>query len=162
MSNDFENIQNNARKYSDKLAELGKELSEIQFNFKVINKTESEYWQKRIEDFKKYHQKGMEYYEQVHLLMNLVEKEKAGLFLLSISKLRQLGTKLIELLEKVKENPTIMSSKDKQQSKWSKEIKEQLIEISNSNLRHEMEMNTNFRDFYEKHLMKRLEKKDNQ
>ena len=43
MSNDFENIQNNARKYSDKLAELGKELSEIQFNFKVINKTESEY-----------------------------------------------------------------------------------------------------------------------
>lgn len=162
MENDSVDIKNNAKKYSDKLAILGKELSEIQFNFKVIDKTDSEYWIKRIEDFKKYHQKGMEYYEQVHLLMNLVEKEKARLFLLSMSKLRQLGTKLLELLEKVKENPSIISSKDKQQSKWSKETKEQLIDISNKNLRHEMEMNTSFREFYEKHLMKILENRDNQ
>jgi len=154
---DIVNIQSNAKKYSDKLAKLGMELANIQFNFKVQEKTDVKYWQKRIDDFKKYQQKGMEYYEQVHLLMNLVEKEKAGLFLLSMSKLQQLGTKLLTLLEKVKENPSIVSTKDKQQSKWSKEIKEQLIDHSNKMLHHEMEMNTNFREFYEKHLKKLLE-----
>lgn len=154
---DIVNIQSNAKKYSDKLAKLGIELASIQFNFKVQEKTDVKYWQNRIENFKRYQQKGMEYYEQVHLLMNLVEKEKAGLFLLSMSKLQQLGTKLLTLLEKVKENPSIVSTKDKQQSKWSKEIKEQLIDHSNKMLHHEMEMNTNFREFYEKHLKKILE-----
>ncbi len=154
---DIVNIQSNAKKYSDKLAKLGMELANIQFNFKVQEKTDVKYWQNRIESFKRYQQKGMEYYEQVHLLMNLVEKEKAGLFLLSMSKLQQLGTKLLTLLEKVKENPSIVSTKDKQQSKWSKEIKEQLIDHSNKMLHHEMEMNTNFREFYEKHLKKILE-----
>lgn len=154
---DIVNIQSNAKKYSDKLAKLGMELANIQFNFKVQEKTDVKYWQNRIENFKRYQQKGMEYYEQVHLLMNLVEKEKAGLFLLSMSKLQQLGTKLLTLLEKVKENPSIVSTKDKQQSKWSKEIKEQLIDHSNKMLHHEMEMNTNFREFYEKHLKKILE-----
>ena len=154
---DIVNIQSNAKKYSDKLAKLGMELANIQFNFKVQEKTDVKYWQNRIENFKRYQQKGMEYYEQVHLLMNLVEKEKAGLFLLSMSKLQQLGTKLLILLEKVKENPSIVSTKDKQQSKWSKEIKEQLIDHSNKMLHHEMEMNTNFREFYEKHLKKILE-----
>lgn len=154
---DIVNIQSNAKKYSDKLAKLGMELASIQFNFKVQEKTDVKYWQNRIENFKRYQQKGMEYYEQVHLLMNLVEKEKAGLFLLSMSKLQQLGTKLLTLLEKVKENPSIVSTKDKQQSKWSKEIKEQLIDHSNKMLHHEMEMNTNFREFYEKHLKKILE-----
>lgn len=153
---DTVNIQNNVKKYSDRLARLGAELADIQFNFKVLDKTEPKYWQNRIEDFKKYQQKGMEYYEQVHLLMNLIEKEKAGLFLLNMSKLQQLGVKVLELLEKVKDNPSIVSTKDKQQSKWSKEIKEHLIGQSNEMLHHEMQMNTNFREFYEIHLKKLL------
>ena len=45
-----------------------------------------------------------------------------------------------------------MSSKDKQQSKWSKEIKDQLIDYSNKALQQETDMNRNFRQFYEKHL----------
>ena len=154
---DIVNIQSNAKKYSDKLAKLGMELANIQFNFKVQEKTDVKYWQKRIDDFKKYQQKGMEYYEQVHLLMNLVEKEKAGLFLLSMSKLQQLGTKLLTLLEKVRENPSIVSTKDKQQSKWSKELREETIESNNECMNQEIKMNRFFRTFYEKNIRNKLE-----
>lgn len=157
MNEDADQIRIQAKKCSEALAKLGMELSEIQFNYKVLDKTKAEYWGKRVEDFKKYHEKGLEYYTQVHTMMNIVEKEKAGMFLLNMSKLRQLGTKLLELLEKIEENPSIMSSKDKQQSKWSKDLKEELIECSNKNLRHEMDMNTDFREFYEKHLKEILE-----
>lgn len=152
MSNNTDDLENSIKRHSEKLATLGKELSEIKFNYKVLNKTKTEYWEKRIEDFKKYQQKGTEYYTQVHSLMNLVETENAGMFLLSLSKLRRLGTKLLELFEEVKQNPSIMSSKDKQQSKWSKEIKDQLIDYSNKALQQETDMNTNFRQFYDKHL----------
>ncbi|MDH3191343.1 MAG: hypothetical protein OEM18_01470 [Nitrosopumilus sp.] len=157
MSKNIENIKKSAKEKSDNLAKIGRDLSEIRFNYKVLDKTETKYWQKRIEDFKKYHKKGIEYYIQAHSLMNLVEKEKAGLFLLSISKLRQLGAKLLEILEEVKQNPSIMSSRDKQQSKWSKELKEKLIECSNKNLHQETDMNSNFREFYDKHLKNLLE-----
>ena len=157
MNRNIDEIKASVKEQSAHLAKIGRELSEIRFNYKVLDKTETKYWQKRIEDFKRYHQKGIEYYIQAHSLMNLVEKEKAGMFLLSVSKLRQLGTRLLELLEEVKQNPSIMSSKDKQQSKWSKELKEQLIECSNRNLNQETGMNSNFREFYDKHLKNLLE-----
>ncbi len=145
------------KKHSITLSKLGREISEIQFNYRVLDETKTEYWQKRIEDFKRYHQKGMEYYTQVHSLMNLVEEEEAGIFLLKMSKMNQLGVKLLELLEVIRQNPSIMASKDKQQSKWSKELKEKMIECSNENLDHEINMNKNFRKFYEMHLKKILE-----
>ena len=50
-----------------------------------------------------------------------------------------------------------MASKDKQQSKWSKELKEKMIECSNENLDHEINMNKDFRKFYEMRLKKILE-----
>jgi len=152
MNKNIEDIKKNAKKHSEILARLGKELFEIRFNYKVTGNTKTEYWQKRIDDFKKYHQKGTDYYTQVHLLMNIFNEKEAQLFLLNMSKMRQLGTRLMELLEKVKQNPSIMSPKDKQQSKWSKGLKEELIDCSNKNLEHEIHMNTVFRDFYEKHL----------
>ena len=152
MSNNENDLKKSIRDFSDNLAKIGNELSEIKFNYKVLNETKVEYWRKRTEDFKKYQQKGIEYYSQVHALMSLVDSEKAGIFLLSISKLRQLGTKLLELFEEIQQNPSIMSSKDKQQSKWSKELKEQLMEYSNKTLQQETDMNTNFRQFYDKHL----------
>ena len=147
-----EDVKKSIEKYSENLARLGSGLSEIQFNYRVLDKNNSKYWEDRLEHFKKYHQKGIEYYTQVHLIMNIVEKEKAGLFLLNLSKLRQLGRKLLNLLEQIKENPSVMHSKDKQQSKWSKELREQLIECSDKNLNLEKDMNDNFREFYEKHL----------
>lgn len=157
MTEDLEKLKKTAKEYSNNLANLGKDLSEIQFNYKVIENSTEQYWQKRINEFKKYNEKGTEYYTQAHALMNLVDKEQSGLFLLSISKFRQMGLKLITNMEEVKQNPSIIKSKDKQQSKWSKELREKLIESSNACLHHEMDMNRFFREFYEKHLKNILE-----
>src|SRR3989338_3219517 len=157
MEKSCSKLEKSAKEYSDNLAKLGKELSEIQFNYKVIVNTTEQYWQKRVNEFKKYNEKGTEYYTQAQALMNLVDKEKSGLFLLSISKLRQLELKLLKNMEEVKQNPSIIKSKDKQQSKWSKELREKLIESSNACLHHEMDMNKFFREFYETHLKNILE-----
>lgn len=157
MTEELEKLKKSAKEHSDNLVKLGKELSEIQFNYKVIENTEERYWQKRIDDFKKYNEKGAEYYTQAYALMNLTDKEQAGLFLLSISKLRQSGLKLITNMEEVKQNPSVIKSKDRQQSKWSKELREKLIESSDMCLHHEIEMNKFFREFYEEHLKKILE-----
>ena len=157
MTEGLEKLKETAKEYSNNLANLGKDLSEIQFNYKVIENSTEQYWQKRINEFKKYNEKGTEYYTQAHALMNLVDKERSGLFLLSISKFRQMGLKLLTNMEEVKQNPSIIKSKDKQQSKWSKEPREKLIESSNACLHHEMDMNRFFREFYEKYLKNILE-----
>ena len=157
MTEELEKLKKSAKEHSDNLAKLGKELSEIQFNYKVIENTTKQYWQNRINEFKKYNEKGTEYYTQAHALMNLADKEKSGLFLLSISKLHQMGLKLVTNMEEVKQNPSVIKSKDKQQSKWSKELREKLIESSNACLHHEMDMNRFFREFYETHLKNILE-----
>jgi len=157
MSQDPENIKKQAKEHSDKLAKLGRELGENQFSYKIEEKSTKEYWHQRIVDFKKYNEKGIEYYNQVYAMMNLVNKQDAQLFLLRISKFRQISKTLTESMEKIRENPSIVNSKDKQQSQWSKEIKNQLTEQSNKCLRHEMDMNTVFREFYEKELKKILE-----
>ena len=157
MSQDPENLKKSAKDHSDKLAKLGMDLGEIQFSYRIEEKVTKEYWNQRMSDFKKYNEKGLEYYNQVHAMMDLVNKEEAQRFLLRVSKFRQLSTTLSETMEKIKENPTIIDSKDKQQSLWSKEIKNQITEQSNQCLRHEMDMNTSFREFYEKHLKSILE-----
>ncbi len=157
MTEKQENIKKSAKEHSDKLATLGMKLNEIQFSYKIEGKSTKEYWQKRIDDFKKYSESGMEYYNQVYSLMNLVNKEESQTFLFHISKFRQLGITLLEIMEKIKENPSIADTKDKQQSYWSKEIKNQVTEHSNKCLHHEMDMNTSFREFYEKYLKKILE-----
>jgi len=157
MSNDQENLKKSAKVHSEKLAQIGKELGEIQFSYKIEEKPSKEYWQKRIDDFKKYNEIGMKYYNQVYSLMNLVNKEESQMFLLRTSKFHQLGLTLIEIMEKIKENPSIIDSKDKHQSQWSREIRDQITEQSNKCLRYEMDINTSFREFYEKYLKKILE-----
>jgi glycogen debranching enzyme len=154
MSQNPENLKKSVKEHSEKLGKLGTELGEIQFNYRVKEKPLKEYWQKRIDDFKKYYQKGLEYYNHAYSMMNLVNKEESQLFLLRISKFRKLGLTLIEFMEKIKENPSIMDSKDKQQSTWSKEVKQQITEYSNKCLSHEKDMNMLFREFYEKYLKK--------
>jgi len=157
MSENPENLKKITKEHSEKLAKLGTELGKNQFSYKIENKPSKEYWQKRIENFKKYSEKGLEYYNQTYSLMNLVNTEEAQMFLLRTSKFRQLGTTLIEIMEKIEKNPSIMNSKDKQQSLWSRKIKEEITEHSNKCLQHEKEMNTLFREFYEKYLKKILE-----
>ena len=157
MSQDPENLKKSIKEHSEKLAKLGMDLGTIRFSYRVEEKISKEYWQKRIEDFKRYNEKGLEYYNQVHAMMSLVNKEEAQMFLLRTSKFRQLGTSLIEIMEKIKENPSIIDPKDKQQSQWSREIKNQITEQSNKCLQHEMDMNSLFREFYDKHLKKMIE-----
>jgi len=157
VSQNPENLKKLAKEHSEKLAKLGTELAENQFSYKVENKPTAKYWQKRIVNFKKYSEKGLEYYNQTYSLINLINNEEAQMFLLRISKFRQLGTTLITILEKIEKNPSIMNSKDKQQSLWSKKIKEEVTEYSNKCLRHEMDMNTSFRECYEKYLKGILE-----
>jgi len=77
--------------------------------------------------------------------------------LLQTSKFHQLGTELINLMQQIEENPSIINSKDKQQSEWSKKIKEKMVELSNKCLENEKNMNLNFRKFYEKEIKKILE-----
>jgi len=157
MSPEQDNLKKLVKEYSEKLTKLGMELGKIQFSYKMERKPSKEYWQKRIDDFKKYNEKGMMYYNQAYSLMNLVSKEESQMFLLRTSKFRQLVLTLKEIMEKIKENPSIIDSKDQQQSQWSKEIRDQITEHSNKCLHHEKDMNASFREFYEKHLKKILE-----
>ncbi len=157
MSQDPEELRRSAKEHSEKLAKLGTELGDIRFSYKIEEKVTKEYWSRRIEDFKRYNEKGLEYYSQVHAMIKLVNGKEAQIFLLRISKFRELSATLLETMKKIKENPSIIDSKDGQQSLWSKEIKSQISEQSNRCLQHEMDINTSFREFYEKHLKKILQ-----
>ena len=152
MNQDSNNLKKIAIEHSKKLANIGEELSKIKFSYKIQENTSKEYWENRIGEFKKYTKKGLEYYNQAYSLMNIVSKGESQIFLLRVSKLRKLGLDIIETMERIEENPSIMDSKDKQQSQWSKELKKQITEQSNKCLIHEKEMNSSFREFYEKQL----------
>ena len=154
MNQDSENLKKKAKEYSQNLTKLGLELSKIQFSYKLEHKPSKIYWGKRIESFKKYKDAGLKYYNQAYSLINLVNKEESQLFMLRISKFHQLGSILIETMKKIEENPSIIDSKDRQQSIWSKKIREQITKNSNNCLNHEKEMNLLFREFYEKNLKK--------
>ena len=151
------NLKKIANKHSKKLSELGMELGKIKFSYKIENKSSKEYWQNKITNFKKYSEVGLEYYNEAYLLINLVNKVESQIFLLHSSKFRQLGLTLIKIMEKIEKNPSVMNSKDKQQSAWSKEIREEITEHSNKCLHHEKDMNISFREFYEKDLKGILE-----
>ena len=157
MNQNSDELKKMVKEHSEKLAKLGIELAKNQFSYKVENTPSKEYWQKRIEDFKKYNEKGMEYYNEIHSLMNVINREESQIFLLRIGKFRQIGLVFIEIMEKIKENPTIMDKKDKQQSQWSKKIKNQITEQSNTSLNFEMDMNSLFRKFYEEQVKEILE-----
>ena len=158
MSQNSEGLKKIVKEHSKKLAKLGIELAKNQFSYKVENKPSKEYWQNRIDDFKKYNEKGMEYYNEVNSLMSIINREESQMFLLRIGKFRQIGLVFTDIMEKIKENPTIMDKKDKQQSQWSKKIKDQITEQSNKSLNFEKDMNSSFREFYEKYVKVILEK----
>ena len=146
------NSKKEIEEHSKKLEKLGTELSKIQYDFKIKEKPSKKYWVKQIEDFEKYHKKTIEYFTQSFALMRLANQDDSEIFILRINKLKQLGEKLLEDMNKVKENPAVMDSKDKQQSKWSIQIRENLIKSNNDCLNHEKKMNIFFREFYEKNL----------
>ena len=140
------------KKQSEQLARLGMEISQIKFSYKIQEKASKDYWEKRIIEFETYKQKSLEYYNGIYSLIKLIDSNKAQLFLLQISKFHQLGSTLLESMKKIKENPSIISSKDKQQSTWSKKIRQEVVNVSEESLKHEKEMNSGFREFYESSL----------
>jgi hypothetical protein len=157
VSENSESIKKRVQEKSEKLAELGSILAKNQFSYKIEEKSSKEYWQKRIEEFTKYNKISLEYYTQIQNLMNLINKEEAQIFLLQTSKFHQLGTELIKLMCQIEKNPSIIDSKDKQQSQWSKKIKEKVVELSTNCLENEKNMNLNFRKFYDVEVKKVLE-----
>jgi hypothetical protein len=157
MSQNSEDIKKKVQEKSEKLAELGFTLTKNQFSYKIEEKISKEYWQKRIKNLTKYNEISLEYYTQIQNLMNLINREKAQMFLLQTSKFHQLGTELIKLMQQIEENPSIINSKDKQQSQWSKKIKEKIIEYSKNCLENEKNMNLNFRKFYDTEIKKILQ-----
>ncbi|PHY08855.1 MAG: hypothetical protein CK527_04345 [Nitrosarchaeum sp.] len=159
MNDEIEKVKEIISENSDVLAKLGKELSAIHFSYKITENSTELFWQNRINEFKKYYEKGKEYYIQAHELMNLKNKEQAGLFLLRISKFSQMALKFIANMEEVKNNPSVIKLKDKQQSKWSKELRERLVESNNACFQYETDMNKFFREFYETSL-KDIKKQD--
>ena len=156
MSDDLE-IGGKIKEHSNILAKLGTDLAKNQFSYKVEKKKSKEYWIKRIADVEKYNKKGLEYYNEIYSMMNMINKEESQMFLLRIGKFHQLGLELMKIMEKIKENPTIGDSKDKQKSQWSKEIGENLVEQSDKCLQFERDMNIAFRKFYEKYIKEILE-----
>ena len=157
MSDKLNNLKEIVKEHSEKLSKLGTDLAKNQFIYKVEKKSSKEYWQERIINFKKYNDNGFRYYDEIFALMRIIDEEKSQMFLLQIAKFRQLGLTLIEIMEKLKENPSIINSKDRQQSQWSREIKNQITEQSDKCLKCEREMNTTFREFYEEKMKEILE-----
>ena len=157
MNQESDDIKKKIQEQSKKLAELGLILAKSQFTYKIEEKVSKEYWQEKIKDLEKYNQTSLEYYSQVQKMMILINKDEAQMFLLQTSKFHQLGTELIKIMSQIKENPSINDSKDKQQSQWSKKIKESMLELSTNCLENEKNMNLNFRKFYDKEIKKLLE-----
>ncbi len=137
---------------SQRLAELSRELQEIRFSYKVKEKPSKKYWEKRITGFDGYIKTSMEYYAQAYSVMGLVNKEESQMFLLRTGRMRQLASSLVKTMEEVMANPSIVDSKDRQQSKWSRDVRDRLFRQSQECLRHERDMNQMFREFYEKNL----------
>ena len=157
MNQDSDDLKKAMQENSKKLTQLGSILAKNQFSYKIEEKTSKEYWQKRIEHLIKYNETSLAYYNQVQNMMNLINKEKSQIFLLEISKFHQLGMELVKIMHQIEETPSIINSKDKQQSQWSKKIKEKFVEVNTNCLEHEKYMNIGFRKFYDIEIKKILE-----
>ena len=157
MNQYSDDLKKTMQENSKKLTQLGSILAKKQFSYKIEEKTSKEYWQKRIEHLTKYNEISLAYYNQVQNMMNLINKEKSQIFLLEISKFHQLGTELVKIMHQIEETPSIINSKDKQQSQWSKKIKEKFVEVNANCLEHEKYMNIGFRKFYDIEIKKILE-----
>ena len=140
--------------YSKRLETLGSELSKNQFDFKIKDYPSEKYWIQRINEFTTYHKKTVGYFLEVQKLVKIFDEKESSLLLLNLSKLRKLGSNLIEKMETVKNNPSIMNSKDQQKSKWTEEQRENLIKANDEILNLEKNIHVFFRQFYEKHMKK--------
>ena len=140
------------RKHSKTLSSLGSDIAKMRFSYEIKRETGQKYWERRIEEHKEYFERSREYYNQAYMLIKLVSEEQAGMFLLALGKFHQLKTRQLEILERIRKSPTIMEPRDRQQSRWSKETREEIIENSNKCLEHEKNMSILFKKFFDEKL----------
>ncbi|RNJ77552.1 MAG: hypothetical protein EB829_05965 [Nitrosopumilus sp. H8] len=137
---------------AERLAEIAAEIQEMKFSYKVEGRKSPDYWKGRAGEFARYSAKAAEYYTQAYLMIKQTDGSEAGVFLLYTGKFGQIASKLLDTMEKIGENPSVMNS-DRQQSRWSREIRDQLVRHSDVCLRQEKDMNDKFRRFCQKHLV---------
>ncbi len=140
------------RQHARALAGLGEDIARMGFSYEVKKDTDPGYWEGRLAEHREYFGKSQEYYEQAHLLMRLVDPGQAGTFLLMLGKFHRLRKEQMEALERIRQNPTVMEPRDRQQSRWSKDAREAVIDCSNRCLGHEKAMSEAFRGFYDSRL----------
>jgi benzoyl-CoA reductase/2-hydroxyglutaryl-CoA dehydratase subunit BcrC/BadD/HgdB len=61
------NSEKTIKDYSKKLEKLGLELLKIQYDFKIKDNPSEKYWIKKIQEFKKYHEKVVDYFTNTGL-----------------------------------------------------------------------------------------------
>lgn len=133
------------------ITKTGTEIAKTKFSYKVKNTADQKYWTRRVNEHEKYFEKSATYYNHAYQLMKIISAKDSDAFLLAVSKFHQLKTKQMEILTKIANNPTIMKAKDKQQSEWSKNTRDDIIENSSKCLEHEKYMSGLFRKFTEIH-----------
>ncbi len=146
---------------SKELSKIGLEVTQINFNYKIERNKDSKFWKSKLENFQKYSEKCISYYNICFSILKLFSLEESQIFLFKISKYRQMTLKIEKLIDEIIKNPAIMSSKDMQQSKWSKDSKINFTESFQNCLTHEKDMNSKFNEFYEKNIKNQLEGKIN-
>jgi hypothetical protein len=146
---------------SKELSRIGLEVNKINFNYKIETNKDSKFWKTKLENFQNYTEKCISYYNVCYSILKLFNSEESQIFLFKISKYRQMTTKIEKFIEEIIKNPAIMSSKDMQQSKWSKESKMNFTESFQNCLTHEKDMNSKFNEFYEKNIKFQIEGKIN-
>ena len=131
----------------DSLAQLGAEIAKMKFSYRIRYTTKPEYWEGKISEYGAYFEKSQSYYEQAYSLIKGASPEQAGMFLLMLSKFHRLRSDCMGALRRVRQNPTVMNAKDAQQSRWSKDAREQIFQCSNRCLMQEKAMSSFFREF---------------
>ena len=154
----MDNNTSTLNKHGEKLSEIAENLTQMHFSYKVKERSGKKYWKNRVADFEQYMRISTDYYTHARATIALIDKEESDRFLLLMAKMQQDKTALAKTIKEIATNPSIMDSRDRQQSKWSKDVKERLIQQSDQCLQHEKKMNQTFRDFYEKNFAKTLTK----
>ncbi|RNJ77031.1 MAG: hypothetical protein D9C04_05055 [Nitrosopumilus sp. B06] len=136
---------------AERLAGIAAEIQDMKFSYKVKKSKSPDYWKHRADEFARYVSKATEYYTQAYHIMKQKDGHEAGMFLLYTGKFGQITSELLDTMKKIVENPSVMNQ-GRQQSRWSREIRDHLIRYSNLCLNQEKDMNAKFRKFCQKHL----------
>ena len=137
--------------HSRALSELGAAIAGMGFSYKVRYESGREYWEKRVDQHERYFAKSAEYYGRAYQMMGLIDGGQAGAFLPMLERFHKLRARQMGVLEKIRQRPGIMERGARQQSRWSRDARDEIIDSSNECLEHERVMSRFLREFYGRH-----------